>query len=212
MLDGAARKLIDPALEAIADWLAARGATANGLTWAGVVFAMLACAALAFQATWLALFFILASRACDGLDGTVARAHAKRSGAPAGTDYGGFLDISLDFAFYGLVPLGFALADPGANAVAACVLLLSFYVNGGTFLAFSVMAEKGRMRTDARETNRGTKSLYFTTGLAEGTETIAVFVLMCLWPAGFVWIAYAFAALCFVTALARIALARKSFS
>ena len=52
------------------------------------------------------------SRLFDGLDGAVARASTK-------TDRGGFLDIVLDFAFYGAIPLGFVLADPAGNAVAA---------------------------------------------------------------------------------------------
>ena len=37
-------------------------------------------------------------------------------------------------------------------------------------------------------------------GLAEGTETIAVFIVMCLLPAWFGAIAYAYAALCVVLA------------
>jgi phosphatidylglycerophosphate synthase len=38
---------------------------------------------------------------------------------------GGFLDISLDFLFYALVPFGFILADPAQNAVAGGWLLFS---------------------------------------------------------------------------------------
>ena len=63
------------------------------------------------------------------------------------------------------------LADPAANAVAGAVLVFSFYVNGASFLAYAAIAEKRKLATDAR----GPKSLFFTTGLAEATETIAVF-------------------------------------
>jgi phosphatidylglycerophosphate synthase len=108
----------------------------------------------------------LASRLADGLDGAVARATQK-------TDRGGYLDIVCDYAFYAAVPLGFAIADPAANAVAACAMLFSFYINGGSFLGYAILAEKHGLSTD----RRGSKSLYFTGGLAEGTETIAVFVL-----------------------------------
>lgn len=59
---------------------------------------------------------IFLSRLCDALDGAVAR-----QGQP--TDAGGFLDITLDFLFYASIPLAFAVADPGANALAAAVLL-----------------------------------------------------------------------------------------
>ena len=69
------------------------------------------------------------SRVLDGLDGATARASRL-------TDRGGFLDIVFDFIFYGAIPLAFALRDPGANALAAAVLLFSFYVNGASFLAY----------------------------------------------------------------------------
>ena len=85
----------------------------------------------------------------------------------------------LDFAFYGLIPFAFIFADPYENGVAGGLLLLSFYINGASFLAFSIMAEKRGLSTDIR----GAKSLYFTTGLAEATETIAVFLAFCLFPA-----------------------------
>lgn len=51
------------------------------------------------------------------------------------------------------------------------VLLVSFYFNGGTFLGYAILAEKHKLSP----TNRGSKSLYFSTGLTEGTETIAFF-------------------------------------
>ena len=63
------------------------------------------------------------------------------------------------------------------------------------------------MQTSAR----GVKSLYFTGGLLEGTETIAFFVALCLWPGGFAPLAWGFGALCFVTAVSRVLLARKVF-
>jgi phosphatidylglycerophosphate synthase len=123
------------------------------------------------------------------------------------TDYGGFLDIVLDFVFYGAIPLGFVLLDPAANAVAGAVLIFTFYVNGASFLAFAVMAERRGLSSDAR----GEKSIFFTTGLAEATETILLFVAFCLLPASFATLAYVFAALTAYTAVSRIVLARRSF-
>jgi phosphatidylglycerophosphate synthase len=136
----------------------------------------------------------------DGLDGAVARAHGV-------TDFGGYLDITCDFIFYAAVPLAFILADPGTNGVAGAVLLASFYINGASFLGYAILAEKKQMKSDAR----GTKSLYFTGGLLEGTETIAFFVAICLLPAWFAPMAYVFAGLCVLTTLARIGLAAKVF-
>jgi phosphatidylglycerophosphate synthase len=149
---------------------------------------------------WAGLALVLASRLADGLDGAVARATQK-------TDRGGYLDIVCDYAFYAAVPLGFAIADPAANAVAACAMLFSFYINGGSFLGYAILAEKHGLSTD----RRGSKSLYFTGGLAEGTETIAVFVIACLAPIWFPWLAYGFTVLVMLTAIARILMAWQTF-
>ncbi|MEP9370648.1 CDP-alcohol phosphatidyltransferase family protein [Mesorhizobium sp. KR1-2] len=200
MLDGWARRGIDPLLDVIGRWLARAGVPANAVTLAA--FAIGIAAAGAIVAGWFltGLALLLASRLGDGLDGAIART----GGA---TDFGGYLDIVLDFAFYGAIPLAFVLADPAANAIAGAVLLLSFYVNGSSFLAYAIMAEKRWMQGKAR----GEKSLFFTTGLAEATETLIVFVAFCLFPAWFAPIAYVFAALTFYTALSRIVLAARTF-
>lgn len=200
MLDGWARRRIDPALDAIGGRLAQAGVSANAVTIAAFAVGVAAAVAIA-QGHFLAgLALLLVSRLGDGLDGAVARVRGK-------TDLGGYLDIVLDFAFYGAIPLGFVLADPAANAVAGAVLLLSFYVNGSSFLAYAIMAEKRKLEGEAR----GEKSLFFTTGLAEATETLAVFVAFCLFPAWFAVIAYVFAAVTFYTALSRVVLAGRVF-
>lgn len=200
MLDGWARARIDPALNRVGRSLANLGVTANTVTVLAFVVGIAAFIAIAQGAYWLGLLLILASRLGDGLDGAIAR-HTQKS------DFGGYLDIVLDFAFYGLVPLGFVLADPQANALAGAVLILSFYVNGASFLAYAVMAAKRGLTTEAR----GEKSLFFTTGLAEATETIAFFAAFCLFPAWFPTLALIFAALCFYTALSRIVIAGRTF-
>lgn len=201
MLDGVARKAIDPLLDKIGRTLARAGFTANGVTFAGFLIGVAAAVAIGFGNLWAGASLILLSRLCDGLDGVVAR----QKGA---TDFGGYLDIVLDFAFYGMIPAAFAWADPAQNGLPAAVLLLSFYVNGASFLAFAILAEKKKLQ----EEPRGKKSIFFTTGLAEATETLAVFVLMCLWPDWFPALAYGFAALCLWTAGNRIWLAKQRFA
>ena len=114
--------------------------------------------------------------------------------------------IVADFAFYGMIPFAFALRD-GENAVPAAFLLLSFYVNGASFLAFAILAEKRGLQTRAR----GEKSLYFTAGIMEGGETILCMTAMCLWPTLFGPLAWVFGALCLATATARILLAQQVF-
>lgn len=201
MLDGVVRGQLEPILDRIGRGLAKLGVTANAVT---VVSCLVGLAAAVLIANgWLitGLVVMVLSRIGDGLDGAVAR-------ATRGTDFGGFLDIVLDFVFYGAIPFAFVLYDPQANAIAGAALIFAFYINGASFLAYAVVAEKHKLSTKAR----GVKSIYFTTGLAEATETLSVFILFCLWPAGFAIVAWIFTAVCLYTAVSRIMLARATFA
>lgn len=200
MFDGVARKAIDPFLDKLGKGLANAGIGANAVTVAGFCIGCAAATAIASGWYWTGAVLILLSRLGDGLDGVVAR----HRGA---TDFGGYLDIVLDFAFYGMIPAAFAFADPAMNALPAAVLLLSFYINGASFLAYAILAEKRKLT----EAPRGKKSIFFTTGLAEATETLAVFLLACLFPHWFPVLAYGFASICFWTAGNRIWEAKSRF-
>lgn len=200
MLDGVMRRLIDPGLNRAGRRLAGLGVAADAVTLAGLALGLAAAALIAAGAPpGPALGLLLASRLADGLDGAVARARGK-------TDFGGFLDIVCDFVFYAAIPLAFALRLPDQAPVAA-FLLASFYINGATFLGFAILAARRGMETTAR----GEKSLYFTAGLLEGSETIGFFVLICLFPQHFGPLATGFGLLCLVTAGARLWLARRVF-
>ena len=201
MLDTRLRRLIDPPLDAIGRALAGRGISADQVTLAGFAAGIGAAVLIAAGLTLAGLALIGVSRLADGLDGAVARATSK-------TDRGGFLDIALDFAFYAAIPLAFAIADPARNALAAACLLAAFLANGAAFLAFAVMAERRKLTTSAQ----GQKSLYYVAGLAEGAETIAAFVAMCLWPAAFPGIAFIFAGVCALSAAARLVLGWRVFA
>ena len=171
----------------LAGMIAARGVTANGMTLIGLGLGLLAAVLIALGWTVLALIPLLAGRIADGLDGAVARATRK-------TDFGGYLDITADFLFYGAVPLGFVLLDPLPNGPAGAFLLTAFYFNGASFLGFAILAEKHGKTTSAQ----GQKSLYYSNGILEGTETIGFFVLISLFSQQFAMLAWIFGALCFV--------------
>jgi phosphatidylglycerophosphate synthase len=200
MLDGWARRRIDPLANRLGHALATKGVTADAVTLAGFTLGLAAVAAIAFGWLAIGLALILMSRLADALDGVVARRNGK-------SDFGGYLDLVLDFAFYGAVPFAFALLDPAANALAAAGLIAAFYVNGATFLGYAALAARRGLETTAR----GDKSFYFTTGLAEATETLAVFAAFCLFPAWFAEIAWGFAVACLWTAFWRIVEARRTF-
>lgn len=200
MLDARLRPLIDPPLNALGRTLASLGFTANALTFAGLAFGLAGAAAITFDHLGWGLALILANRLLDGLDGAVARVRGP-------SDLGGYFDIVADFAFYVCVPLGFGLLAP-ANALPALVLVASFVLTGVSFLAFAVIAAKRGQTTEAH----GRKSFFYSTGLAEGTETILVFLAMCLVPAWFGVLAYAYAGLCALTVIQRSAMAARAFS
>lgn len=199
MFDARLRPFIDPPLNKAGAALARLGVTANSVTLVGFGLGIGAALAVVYGQFLAAFLLIAMNRIADGLDGAVARATRK-------TDLGGYLDIVLDFAFYGAIPFAFALHDPAQNALPAAALLLSFYANGSAFLCYAIMAQKRGIETRAQ----GVKSLYYLSGIAEGTETIALFLFFCLWPAGFPVLAWAFAAICFVSAAARIIAAAQT--
>ena len=201
MLDGRLRGVMDPGLNAAGRALARAGVSANALTLAGLACGLVACLLIGFGLPGLmALLPLLLGRLADGLDGAVARATVK-------TDFGGCLAIVADFAFYGAVPLAFAFRDPVHNSLPAAVLLLAFYINGASFLAFAALAAKRGLETGAQ----GEKSLYFSAGLMEGAETVAFFTIFCLWPQVFPPLAVIFALLCLVTTGGRLLLAARMF-
>ncbi|WP_117234517.1 CDP-alcohol phosphatidyltransferase family protein [Vibrio maerlii] len=193
MLDRLSIKVIRWPLTQSAKVLDSFGATANQITLTGFLLGCLAFPALILEEYLWALLFISLNRIFDGLDGALAR----KQGI---SDAGGFLDISLDFLFYSLIPFGFVLANPEQNAIAGAFLIFSFIGTGTSFLAFAVMAGKRGIENPVYKN----KSLYYMSGLTEGTETITCFVLFCLLPNHFDTIAYIFGAACWFTTFTRI--------
>ena len=200
MLDRLALKIVRPAVDGAARRLAARGITADQVTLAGFALGMLAAVMVASGHSLAALLPLLANRVLDGIDGALAR-------LSTASERGAFLDISLDFVFYAAIPLAFGIADPGQNALAAAVLLAAFVVTGTSFLAFAVLAEKRGLKS----TDYPSKAFYYLGGLTEGTETIACFLAMCVWPGHFALLAYVYAALCALTAATRLHAGWKAF-
>jgi phosphatidylglycerophosphate synthase len=194
------RPLIDPPLNAMGRALSRWGVSANAVTLAGLIPALAAAFAIAHHHYLAGLALILGNRLIDGLDGAVARA----SGI---SDFGGYLDTLADYVFYVAVPVAFGLATP-ANTAPAMLLVASFTLTCASFLVFAAIAAKRGQETAAH----GTKSIFYSTGLAEGAETIAAFVAMCLWPEQFPAIAIGFAMLCLVTVIQRSLLARRTFA
>lgn len=174
MLDAPIRAALTRPLDTVAARLDRRWITPDRITLTGLVLG-LAAAATAAGSWWApALALWLASRVADGLDGPLAR-RRRAAGTPTSGDAGGFLDITADFVVYGAFVVGVGVGW-GGSMLPFLVVLLAYYINGATFLAFSSIAERtGRRLDDGR-------SLSFLGGLAEGAETIVVHSLWVLVP------------------------------
>ncbi len=191
MLDRTARRFIDPTLELIAGRAARVRLTADQVTVIGFGMGVAAIAAIASHLYLLGLALLLLNRLADGVDGCLAR----RNGP---TDLGGYLDIVLDFIVYAGLAFAFAVAQP-ENALAAAFLIFSFMGTGSSFLAFAIFAAKRKL-----DDHQGLKGFYYLGGITEGTETIMLFVIVCLVPGYFAEAAYVFGALCWLTTAGRI--------
>lgn len=190
MFDARIRGVIGPPLEVAGQRLAAAGVSPPVITAAGWGAGVGACVAAAVRLWPLALVLWLVNRALDGLDGPVARA----GGA---TDRGAFLDVVADFSVYGGFIVGVAIGIPDAR-LACAVLLSTYYVSGTALLALSSLLER------RRQNNGDERSLRLVGGLAEGFETVAVYVLFCLFPGAAAGTAWVFAAMVAVTAVQRV--------
>ncbi|HEY8190253.1 MAG TPA: CDP-alcohol phosphatidyltransferase family protein [Micavibrio sp.] len=194
MLDSHVRPLIEAPLARMATGARAVGLTANRVTLIGFLCGLICFLFLAQGEYGAALVFMLAGRLLDGVDGAVARQSAKGA-----TDLGGFLDTVCDLIFYAGFPFFFAVGQPGA-VMPAAFLVFSFMGTASSFLAYAVIAVKRGINHE----EQGKKSYFYLGGLAEGTETMIAFTLICLLPGHFGMIASLFGALCWLTTAGRV--------
>ncbi len=141
-----------------------------------------------------ALAFWLLNRALDGLDGLIARQHAKQ------TDFGGYLDIVVDFFVYAVMPIGLVLgASTPERYLALAFLLASFYVNSASWMYLAAILEKRRAH-DAQTMT----TIVMPVGLIGGAETVVAYCLFLAFPARMTLLFCLFAALVLVTVIQRL--------
>ena len=197
MLDQRINTIIHPIMNGLA-YQIPRQISANTITLTGFTVGAMVVPLLWLKLYSLAILVILVNRFFDALDGAVARKFGP-------TNLGGYLDITCDFIFYSVVVMGFALADPENNGLAAAFLIFSFTGTGCSFLAFAAAAKKQGLTSESY----GLKSFYYLGGLAEGTETILFFVVVCIYPSNFPVLAVLFSSICWITVLGRFGSAFK---
>lgn len=158
---------------------------------------LVAAALLLKQQYGLALAFWLTSRVLDGLDGTIARTHARQS------DLGGYLDILSDFVVYAAIPIALVLGRPltPAPLIALSLMLAVFYVNAASWMYLSAILEKRSAGALSRDEQT---AVAMPIGLVGGTETIGFYCAFILAPAHAVPLFGAFAALVGASVIQRL--------
>jgi phosphatidylglycerophosphate synthase len=193
MRDAVLRRQKDRWLEPLATQRL-RGLNPNWISLAAMFVGVAAALAVWQGAFWLGLLLWLLNRVLDGFDGVVARKFGKQ------TDFGGYLDLALDYVVYLAVPLAFVAANPSPAIFWAALLLISSYVLN--LMSWSVLAailEKRRLLSPGRQT-----TIEMPPGLIEGAETIAFYTLFFLLPGYTAWLFCVMALLVFFTAGQRI--------
>jgi phosphatidylglycerophosphate synthase len=175
----------------------------NAVTLVGFGIGLLSAGGAATGAYLLGLALWLINRFLDGLDGTLARETGRQS------DFGAYLDILTDFVVYALIPVALAFSRNTLETyLALAVLLTSFYVNAASWMYLSSLLERRSQGAAARGEYT---SITMPTGLIEGTETIAFYVLFFLFPQHITLLFGVMAAGVAVTIAQRVAWARRQF-
>ena len=196
ILRPAKERLLAPAARAVGNSMSPLAVTLTAFV-AGAAAALSA----ARGAYHLALVLWLLNRALDGFDGTLARTQGRQ------TDAGGLLDIVLDFVVYAAIPIALVVAQPSRpTAIAALLLLGSFYVNSASWMYLAAVLE----RRDAGARARGElTSIVMPSGLVEGTETILFYSLFLLLPNRLVPLFAVMSVLVMLTVIQRMAWALR---
>ncbi len=146
----------------------------NVLSVAAFAFGLGTAALAAIGRYDAALWCWIVNRLLDGLDGTVARVHLRQS------DFGGYLDILLDFAVYAAIPVGLAVGAASRSvALAAAFLEATFLVNAASWMYLSAILERrgaGVQATGERTT------ITMPPAIVAGAETVVFYSLFLLLP------------------------------
>jgi len=121
------------------------------------------------------------NRLLDGLDGTHARVHAQQ------TDFGGYLDIMLDFVVYATIPFALVARD-ATLSLAGVFLEATFFVNTASWMYLSAILEGRHSGAVARSE---LTTITMPPGVIAGTETVvlyALFLTLERWRAPLFWL------------------------
>ncbi|MCB0028780.1 MAG: CDP-alcohol phosphatidyltransferase family protein [Anaerolineales bacterium] len=151
------------------------------LTLVSLLFGLVTAVLAWQQLYWWAVLGWSLNRIFDGLDGVVARLSGNQS------DFGGYLDIVLDFVIYAAVPIGLVAGEPNEQRWLLLALLLgSFYVNGVSWTYLAAILEKRQHGAAARAEET---TITMPNGIVGGFLTIVFFYAFLILP---FWLDYLF--------------------
>jgi len=171
------------------------GVTANHVTVAAFVVAVVAAVLIARGHAVIGVAVWLVSRIGDGIDGVLARETGSSSA------FGGYLDITLDMAAYVAVVCAFAALHPAF--VAGWLAVLAGYV----LVITTTLALSDAARGSGRKVSATDRTFQFTAGVTEAGETNVIYALWALFPGHVGWLVWIWAAALLVTTLQRSYLA-----
>lgn len=193
MKDGVLREQKDRVLEPVAQRFFS-SVSPNLISFIALVPGLLSAAAIVQGELAWGIGFWLLNRVLDGLDGVVARIHDKQS------DFGGYLDLLLDYVVYLAIPIAFVIAAPTpAHFWTLIALLAAYQINSLSWTLLSSLLEKRQAAAEDRLT-----SIEMPAGLIEGAETVVFYTLFFLLPGYVPWLFGVMAALVVVTAIQRV--------
>lgn len=173
----------------------------------GLLVGLATAVALWQQAYALGFLLWFFNRVFDGLDGAVARLRGLQS------DFGGYLDILIDFVVYAAIPVGLALgvqnqavATSSGQAVTLSLvfLLFTYYINAASWMYLAAILEKRRAGNSDKLT-----TITMPAGIIGGTETIILYTAFIFFPAYLVWLFSLMGLLIIVTILQRLVWASR---
>jgi len=173
MFDHLLRQLKDRYFAPIAVWIGP-AISPNAVSILAFMFGMASAAAAYRQSLGIAVALWGINRVLDGLDGSMARTHGSQS------DFGGYLDILLDFVVYAAIPVALALGSPSSGLRTATVwLLAAFFVNTASWMYLSAVLERRAVGAAARGE---LTTITMPPGIIAGTETVLFYSAFLLFP------------------------------
>ncbi|MDX2260516.1 MAG: CDP-alcohol phosphatidyltransferase family protein [Gemmatimonadales bacterium] len=197
MLDTPFRRHFATWVAPLARGLVARGVTPNQITVSAFLLAIPSAYLVASGHAIAGVLLWLVSRLLDGFDGVVAR-----MGGTA-TDFGGYLDITLDMAAYSAMAVGFGVLHPDHGTL-FLLILTGYVLCGTTVLALSSILEREKAQLSGND-----RTLQLTPGYAEAGETTIAYALFALFPGQIEWLAWGWTLVLGATVVQRTVLARR---